>query len=166
MLEMISLNNTWRAEWRVCMSCALPSRTTRLGCRQLGLFGLALAGTFLSLAGAAHAADIYSDDRYGPPRAGYEVLEPRAPVYARPAYPPPVVERRVEIDDGCRVFHRRRIDPYGREVIRRVRVCEDTVVQRAPEPPPYWASRPPRYGEDWDYAPPRPPRAVAPDDED
>lgn len=146
------------------MSYARPSGKSRFGFRQLGFFGLALAGTFLSLAGAAQAADIDYDDRFGPPRAEYERVEPRGRVYARPAYPPPVAERRVEIDDGCRVFHRRRIDPYGREVIRRVRVCEDAVVQRAP--PPYWASRAPRHGDDWGYAPPRPPRPVVPDDDD
>jgi hypothetical protein len=145
------------------MSYARPSASS--GFYRFGFFGLALAGAFLGLAGSAQAADIYYEDRYEPPRTRYEVIEPRGPVYARP-YPPRVVERRVEVDDGvCRVLHRRSIDPYGREVIRRVRVCDDAIVQRAPAPPPYWASRAPRHGDDWGYAP-RPPRAVAPDDDD
>lgn len=137
--------------------------------RRLGLFGLAFAGAFLTLAGAAHAADIYGDDyRYGPPRAHYDPpLAPRGPVYARPPYAPPLIERRVEVDEpACRVVHRRRIDPYGREVIHRLRVCDEDVVRRGYERPPYWASRSPRYGdENWGYAP-RPPRAVGPDYDD
>jgi hypothetical protein len=136
----------------------------------LRLFGFALAGALLTVAGTAHAADIYENDyRYSPPRAQYEPpLEPRGPVYGRPIYPPPVVERRAEVDEGpCRVLHRRSFDPYGREVIRRVRVCDEGVVRRDYERSPYWASRSPRFGDDaWGYQAPRPPRAVGPDYED
>ncbi|WP_053080611.1 hypothetical protein [Methylobacterium variabile] len=41
----------------------------------------------------------------------------------RPAPPPP--PRFVQSPETCRVFVKRRIDPYGDEVVRRVRVCED-----------------------------------------
>ena len=129
---------------------------------RLGLFGVALAGALLSLAGSAQASDLDQPyGRYGPSRGYYEPPVPRGPVYGEPRYAPPAVQRRVEVDEGaCRVFHRRGIDPYGREVVRRVRVCDEGVVETSPR----WAARSPRYGyEPQIYDAPRPRRAVSPD---
>ena len=109
------------------------------------------------LAGGASKAQAADFEDYGrdAPRGGY--YEPRGPVYARPGYPPPVVERRVEVDEGyCRVFHRRRVDPDGREVVHRVRVCDEGIVP----PARAWAEGPRSYGHEPRYDAPRPPRAV------
>ena len=134
-------------------------QVSRMAKRQrLGLIGVALTAASLNLAGAAQASDLYQP---------YGTYEPRGPygpppvVYGEPRYPPPVVDRRVEIEGwGCRVVHRRHVDPYGREVVRRVRVCDEGVVEAHPR----WAGRVPRYGyEPYVYDAPRPPRAVRPD---
>lgn len=111
---------------------------------------------------AAGAADIYPGDdhpggygryqRYEPAPYPREALGPR---FARP--PAPVGEA----EGYCRIRHRRGVDEYGREVIRRVRICDEGVVAERPAYEPR-----PRYG----YEPP--PRAwsrplpVDPDDED
>jgi hypothetical protein len=134
-------------------------QVSRMAKRQrLGLIGVVLTAASLNLAVAAQASDLYQP---------YGTYEPRGPygpppvVYGEPRYPPPVVDRRVEIEGGgCRVVHRRHIDPYGREVVRRVRVCDEGVVEAHPR----WAERGPRYGyEPYVYDAPRPPRAVRPD---
>jgi hypothetical protein len=129
------------------------SRTAK---QRLGLAGVALTAALLNLAGPAQASDLYQP---------YGTYEPRGPygpppvVYGEPRYPPPVIERRVEIDNGaCRIVHRRYIDPYGREVVRRVRICEEGVVEAYPR----WAARGPRYGYEPYYDAPRPPRGVRP----
>jgi hypothetical protein len=137
--------------------------------QRLGVAGAALAAVVLNLAGPAQAGDLYQPygtyeprGPYGPPPVvvpGPPTVVP-GPVYGEPRYvPPPVIERRVELDDGCRIVHRRHIDPWGREVVRRARVCDEGVV----EPHPHWVARGPRYGYDPYYAAPRPPRAVRPD---
>lgn len=105
-------------------------------------------------AGAAKAADFYDPPQIRrPPVTQYEEYRER---YARPRYAPPVV---AEGPEACRVIHKRRIDPYGREVVREVRVCDEDGA-----PPPRWAYRaPPRYGHGYEPGPydaPRPPRAV------
>jgi hypothetical protein len=148
------------------------SRTAK---QRLGIAAVALAA-LLSPAGAPRASDLYQP--YGPPPGVYApppVVGPpvvHAPppvvasppvVYGEPRYVPPVIDRRVEVDDGgCRIIHRRRIDPYGREIVRRVRVCDEAVV----EPYRRWAGPAPRYGYDPYYGAPRPPRAVRPDPDD
>ncbi|WP_132249979.1 hypothetical protein [Methylobacterium segetis] len=83
----------------------------------------------VALAGAAHAADF--DGPY-PPRGG-EVEFERGP----PPPPPPPPEPRFHGPrftagprfeppvDECRVFVKRRIDAYGDEVVRRVKVCDE-----------------------------------------
>jgi hypothetical protein len=113
---------------------------------------------------AAHAADLYEGPGpyQAPPYASpYE--PPAAYPPPQPYGPPPVMRERFGGDfERCRVFHRVRVDPYGREVLHRVRVCDERVAQRAPG----WAP-PARYG----YAPPiydgpRPARDVGPDFDD
>ena len=134
-----------------CVS--LPTRT-------LGLCGLGLIAAF---AGAipADAADIYGDE--GPPPYVRRYDPP--PVY-RDYYPPPppVVRREVA---PCHIIHRRGWDVDGREIVRRLRVCEEGVVASRDD----WAVRrhyeygAPRYGYDGPRyeAVPRPPRPVGSD---
>jgi hypothetical protein len=114
--------------------------------------------------GVAQAADFYDPPEIRrPPVTQYEEYQER---YARPRYAPPIVEQRVDVPAACRVVHKRHIDPYGREVVRQVRVCEEG--GPPPPPPPRWAYRaPPTYGygygrgyEPDPYDAPRPPRAI------
>ncbi|AWB23363.1 hypothetical protein DA075_22720 [Methylobacterium currus] len=67
----------------------------------------------LALAGPAAAADLDEDP---PPR-----FEGRGEWRA----PPPPPPRFVHGPESCRVFVKRRIDPDGDEVVRRVRVCDE-----------------------------------------
>ena len=131
-----------------------------------GLCALVFGTALLGSGGIGHAADFEDYGRYGSPRGYYEPHgEPRGSVYrAPPPYAPPaVVERRVEADESyCRVFHRRRIDPYGREVVHRVRVCDEGIVPRSRA----WAEAPRNYGYEPRYDAPRPPRGVGREFED
>jgi hypothetical protein len=98
-----------------------------------GLVALLLA------AGPALAADF--DGPYPPPH-GYggptqEELEHRPP----PPPPPPEPEFRrprftAAPPESCREFVRRRFDPDGAPVVRRVRVCDEPGFDRGPPPPP------------------------------
>ncbi|MET7242259.1 hypothetical protein ABZT49_02720 [Methylobacterium sp. EM32] len=81
-----------------------PAMTARL---VLGALSLLL------LAGPVAAADL---DEYPPPR-----FEGRTEWRA----PPPPPPRFVQGPGPCRVFVKRRIDAYGDEVVRRVRVCDE-----------------------------------------
>ena len=48
-------------------------------------------------------------------RERYYGAGPRLPVYGQ-----------VEVGEGaCRVFHERRVGPYGRETIHRIRMCDE-----------------------------------------
>jgi hypothetical protein len=100
-----------------------------------GVFGLTLGilGP-LSVAGAADFYEPPPPPYQGPPPGYYP---PPAPV----PYGPPVVQGPVE--GACRVILRPGVDPYGREVVRRVRICEEEEVAVAPA---YPAPPPPRYG--------------------
>jgi hypothetical protein len=101
-----------------------------------GVFGLTLG--ILGPLSVAGAADFYEPPppRYQGPPPGY-YPPPPAPV----PYGPPVVQGPVE--GACRVILRPGVDPYGREVVRRVRICEEEEVAVAPA---YPAPPPPRYG--------------------
>jgi hypothetical protein len=58
----------------------------------------------------------------------------------------PPVYRRAEVGDAfCRILHERRIDPYGRETIHRIRICDEGPIDR-----PGWTVAPQEYG----YGPP------------
>jgi hypothetical protein len=120
--------------------------------RALGLCGLGLLVS-LGSAPSALAADIEYDEppsvtrRYDPP-ALY-----RGRIYEEP----PIVRRQVERD--CRIVHRRGFDEYGREIVRRVRECDEGVVA--------WRRGGADRGSRYDEAPrvydsPRPPRDVGP----
>ncbi|AWN45037.1 hypothetical protein DK419_00740 [Methylobacterium terrae] len=103
------------------------------------LGALALA----ALAGPVAAADL---DEEPPPR-----FEGRGDWRA----PPPPPPRFVQAPEGCRVFVKRRIDAYGDEVVRRVRVCDEGPGDRAGY----------RDGPRWGGPPPWPPRHRHWDDE-
>jgi hypothetical protein len=165
MARIIDLVGDWQPPSPKFWRASMP-RLSRTAKQHPGLVGVLLAGALLNPVGVAQASDLYEPyGRYGPPRGYYEApVAPRGPVYGEPRYAPPAAHRRAEVDEAaCRVFHRRRVDPYGREVVRRVRVCEEGIV----EAPPRWAGRMPRYGyEPQIYEAPRPPRAVGPDWDD
>jgi hypothetical protein len=128
--------------------------------RPLGFAATLACGVLI--AGAARAADI-DEPYYGPrdyPRQGYEP----AP-YPPQAFDPRYVGPRGDVDeDDCRVRHERHVDAYGREVVRRLRVCDEGVVAVHP-----------RYRRDgyrdrpYDAPSPRawmrPPADVGPDDD-
>jgi hypothetical protein len=113
----------------------------------LGAFGITLGilGP-LSIAGAADFYEPPPPPYQGPPPGYYP---PQPPAVVVP-YGPPVVQRPIE---GCRVILRPGVDPYGREVVRRVRICEEEEVAVAPA---YPAPPPPRYGYGPRYYEPRP----------
>ena len=141
------------------MSCVSFSSRSWLAAAALALTAASGGST-----GVAQAADFYDPPEIRrPPVTQYEPRVEYRERYARPRYAPPVV---AEGPDACRIIHRRHVDPYGREVVRRSRVCED----EGP-PPPRWAYRtPPRYGYGYGPSPydtPRPPRAIgSPYDDD
>ncbi len=94
----------------------------------------------LLAAAPAHAADFdgpYAPHGYGGPAEGYE-RERRPPP---PPPPPPEPEfRRPHFSaappEACRDFVRRRFDPDGAPVLRRVRICDEPAFERGPPPPP------------------------------
>ncbi|TNC09818.1 hypothetical protein FF100_24780 [Methylobacterium terricola] len=99
----------------------------------------------LSLAGPVAAADL---DEYPPPR-----FEGRGEWRAPPPPPPPRV---VQAPESCRTFVKRRIDPYGDEVVRRVRVCDEGPGYRdgGYRDGPRWGGPPPGYRHrHWDDEP-------------
>jgi hypothetical protein len=121
--------------------------------RPLRLLGLGLLAAMAAAPGA-RAADLDYDDPPPPVTRRYD-----PPPYREPLYDPPVVRRRVERDDGpCRIVHRRSFDAYGREIVRRIRECDEGVVawdrgwsrERRYAPPPAYDP------------PPRPPVGIVP----
>lgn len=132
---------------------------------------LALLAVLLSGPMTAHAADLYQGPgpyRTPPPYAGPYEQPPdvTGPGYDQRYAPPPVWRERYSDEfERCRVFHRVRIDPYGRELVRRVRVCDEPAAMRAPgwaaaqRPAPYG------YGPLYDAPPPLSDVGPQPDDE-
>lgn len=127
------------------------SRVLRRTARH-AVFGSALAGLTLSSIAAATAGDlappVYGPSPYGAPPYGYDH------------------------DGACRIVLERRVDPYGREAVHRIRLCDEGAVYPAypapgvaplPDegyPPHYVAPFPSRYDP---YAP-RPPAPIGPGD--
>ncbi|MDP4001858.1 hypothetical protein [Methylobacterium sp. NEAU K] len=111
-----------------------PRSIARAGCCAL-----------LLAAGPALAADFdgpYPSHGYGGP---VEDGEPER----RPPPPPPEPEFRrprftAASPEACRDFVRRRFDPDGMPVVRRVRVCDEPAFDRGPPPPPPPEEVPPR----------------------
>jgi hypothetical protein len=129
-------------------------------------FRLSALAALAALAGASpvRAANLDAYYGLGPPRAParVEVELPPPPVRLRPP-PVPYATRTdvVEEREVCRVFMRPRIDVDGREVLHRVRVCDEGVVEA---PRRAWVGSPPQPG----FGPrgPVPPRAIDPDLDD
>jgi hypothetical protein len=129
------------------------SRVLRATAVRHAVFGLALAGLAMSSTATANAGD-FDGQAYGP--------------YPRYNAVPPVY-RRAEVGDAfCRILQERRIDPYGRETIHRIRICDEgpigwTVPQEYGygPPPPYqgtYYARPPALigpvPQEYGYGPP------------
>lgn len=89
------------------------------------------------------------------------------PVYGPAPYPVPAPNYGPGYGGPCRVVLDRRIDPYGREIVHRVRVCDEGAMY-APGPavapeygypaPGYYEPQPSGY---YPY-PPRPPAPIGP----
>ncbi|GJD47461.1 hypothetical protein OPKNFCMD_0169 [Methylobacterium crusticola] len=98
----------------------------------------ALALVLAGLAPQAHPARAADFDE-PPPYAGLRDEGRPPPRFARP-----------EPSETCRVFVKRRIDPDGEEVVRRVRVCDDGPAYREHGrwggPPPWARGRPGGWG--------------------
>ena len=127
------------------------SRVLRTAARHAA-YASALAGLTFVSTGAARAGDL-----------GPAVYAP-APPYVTAPYGAPAYE--VPHAGPCRILLERRIDPYGRESVHRIRMCDDGPVYPGPAEtaaPPEYSYPPPRY-----YAPspsgydpfPRPPAPV------
>jgi hypothetical protein len=91
--------------------------------RQLG-FGLSLFGLAMLTNISANAADLDEGDYRPNPHAApdYDSNIEHEPLY-NPV--PPLDRRYGVIDERCRIRFERRIDPYGREIVHRLRVCDE-----------------------------------------
>ena len=71
------------------------------------------------------------------------------PLYGPGPYttPAPYTQYVAPIDRGgiCQIALERRIDPYGRETVHRIRVCDEGPVYPG-YPAPTWSAVPPEYG--------------------
>jgi hypothetical protein len=122
--------------------------------------GLALTGLMMCASTAAQAGDL-APPVYGP--APY----PAAPY---PAAPYPAPNYGAGYGGGpCHIVLDRAVDPYGREIVRRVRVCDEGGIYPPVEAPvvgPGYGYPAPRYygpQPSGYYAyPPRPPAPVGP----
>ncbi|MCJ2054703.1 hypothetical protein [Methylobacterium sp. J-070] len=99
----------------------------------------------LVAAGPALAADFDGPSRLP---QGYGDLGPDDGPDGGPPPPRPEPEFRgprvSAAPEACREFVRRRFDPDGAPVLRRVRVCDEPVLERGPPPPPPPEEIPPR----------------------
>jgi hypothetical protein len=144
------------------------SRVTRTTAARHAVRGLALAGFATSFVAGANAGDLY------PPGYGAYPLAAPAPVYERTFEreryfaAAPAFHGRVAVDNGpCRIVLKRKVDAWGRELVHRIRVCDEGPVYGAPNGPvvlPENGYGPPRYYEPSGYyGYPRPPVAVGVD---
>jgi hypothetical protein len=125
------------------------SRVTRTTAARHAVRGLALAGFAMCFLADAQAGDLYV-----PGYTPYPLAAPGpAPVYERTFEreryfaAAPAVHGRVAIDNGpCRIVLKRRIDAWGRELVHRIRVCDEGLVYGAPNGPVYGAPNGPVYG--------------------
>ena len=135
------------------------SRVLRTTARH-AVFASALAGLTMVSSGGATAGDL-GPPVYGPsPPYG-------PPVYGGAPYGTPSYEHPAERYGPCRILYERRVDPYGREIMHRIRVCDEGPVYPGPTdtaapgygypppPVPYYAPVPSGYDP---Y--PRPPAPV------
>lgn len=116
----------------------------KTGARRI-VIGLALAGLAICSVSTAKAGDL------------------DLPLYGARPYGVPV-----ERDAFCRILLERRFDPYGREIIHRIRICDEGPVYSGPN----WSIAPQEYGypsrryyepaPSHYYSYPRPPAPVGP----
>jgi hypothetical protein len=138
------------------------SRVMRTIAVRHAVFGLALTGLAMSSMSNAKAGDLYEPAyRPYPQAAPYYQRVDREGYYGSA----PLVHRRVEIgDEICRIFHERRIDPYGRETLHRIRMCDDGPVYSSSSGavvvPEYGYQPRPNYEQSGYYSYPRPPVAI------
>ena len=81
-------------------------------------------------------------------KAGDLELPPYGPgPYTAPAPYVPPAQYVAPFDRGsiCRILLERRIDPYGRETVHRIRVCDEGPAYPG-YPAPTWSAVPPEYG--------------------
>jgi hypothetical protein len=111
------------------------SRVMRATAVRHAVFGLALAGLVMSSTATANAGD-------------YDAVPP--------------VYRRAEVGDAfCRILQERRIDPYGRETIHRIRICDEGPIGWT-VPQEYGYGPPPPYQGTYYGGYPRPPALIGP----
>ena len=111
--------------------------------------GLALAGLGIGASTATRAADV------------------APPVYGPAPYPAP--NYGAGYGGPCHIVLDRRVDPYGREIVQRVRVCDEGAIYPPQAPvvgpgygypgPRYFAPQPSEY---YGYPPPLPPGPIWP----
>lgn len=139
-----------------------PRRCDMLDQRLKASLPIALLAFLLGGPVAAHAADL--DEGRGPYRAPPPYAGPYEPSDAPRMYapPPPVMHERYGGNfERCRLVNRVWMDPYGRQVLRPIRVCEEPAAYRAPR----WVAAPPPYGygsRASGYGPRLPPYAAGP----
>src|SRR5215211_1495207 len=121
------------------------SRVTRTRAARHASLGFALAGFAVSLIADANAGDLYAP--------AYSAYQLAAPVYERTIEreryfaAAPAFHGRVAIDNGpCRIVLKRRIDAWRRELVHRIRVCDEGPVYGAPNGPVYGGPNGPVYG--------------------
>jgi hypothetical protein len=108
------------------------SRVTRTRAARHAARGFALAGFAVSLIADANAGDLHA-----PAYSPYPLAAP-APVYERTLereryYAAAPLYGRVAIGNGpCRIVLTRRFDAWGRELVHRIRVCDEGPVYGAP----------------------------------
>jgi hypothetical protein len=93
------------------------SMVMRTICVRHAVFGLALTGLAISSIATANAGDF------------------EAPAYNSYSYG-------AEAEGICRIFHERRVDPYGRETVHRIRMCDEGPIY----PSLNGTAAPPEYG--------------------
>jgi len=97
------------------------------------VFAVVLSTLAMNFGSIAKAGDL-EQQPYGP-----------GPYTAPTPYTPPT-QYVAPIDRGgiCRIVFERRIDPYGRETVHRIRVCDEGPVYPG-YPAPTWSTVPPEY---------------------
>ena len=125
------------------------------------LLGLAVASCTMSSVSPTKAGDLYEPPYLNPyPAPSYQRLD-------RERYGITVEGHRgAEVGyEICRILHERRVDPYGREVIHRIRMCDEGPAYLPPDRvvvPQVYGYPPRQYYQRSGYYPypPRPPASI------
>jgi hypothetical protein len=123
----------------------MPRLMSRWTSRLIGTTAVRHAVVGLALAGAAGAiATAQAGDLAPPAPMPYPYQQGYQPMYGH--------------GEPCRIVIERRLDPYGREIVHRIRMCDEGPVYVAPSEAAAPLESPPEYG----YPPPRPYYAPSP----